>query len=608
MADISRILRTASPALSLGDSARPRNLHLLVASTGSRDTSWAQALVVRLSKSQNIDMRAVVDDPVPRLQQTCTTWHNRSLAIPPPDLLKQQQQQLQPQSAARQAPSELEIYRKQACDLVDWADILVLAPLDADAISKMLAGFADTMLLRILRGWDTSKRILLVPGMSRQCFANHMTQRQLDDIHTNWPWIRTLPPIQWHYDGTADCKRIVQWSGFNEVVHIIRNQADLFSIGRDIDVTAPFNAINGNQRSSHVRLPPELWSMIMDFTGDWELSQALGIYSHNQEPEAWKARKADKTKTPGGLFGIELEDITLRESQAVICHKLSQAPPDFKELTPLTIKLIVRFSLISVLEYLEANRPDLFRAAFDNVSFTLMASAYYGRTDVLDFWKRSPTFKGRHSQLYTVDAVNGASENGFTHVLDWWWRHSGLPMLYTEKALEQASGRGHLRVLEWWRDVTMQDESIAPRPGRSLLVAAQNNQLEVIRWWHTSGIAVAHGDHIPRMASQWGRVDVLELWRQLQGDDKLVYDAEVLTAPTTHQHIDVLSWWIKYARGELPGMEGRKHKVPYRTCTIEEALEDSFGDQNVVRKWWTENGLNLGLRNFEWMKIKYLGF
>ncbi|PHH53669.1 hypothetical protein CFIMG_008157RA00001 [Ceratocystis fimbriata CBS 114723] len=605
MADIPRRLMTASPAtssLSILEPTRPRNLHVLVASTGSRDTSWAQYLVLNLATSQNMDIRAVVDDPVPRLEQACTTWHNRSLAIPPPDLLKQS-----PTDPVQQGPNELEMCRKQACDLVDWADILVLAPLDADGISKMLAGFADTMLLRILRGWDTTKRILLVPGMSKQCISNHMTQRQLNEIHLNWPWVRTLPPIQWHYDPTSDCKRIVHWTGFNEVIHIIRNQAELFSLGCEVDLSLPSRLPDGGQRKSFIHLPPELWSIIMDFTGDWELAQALGIYTTIPEPDAWKCRPINISTPAGQMFGYELENTALRSTEAMVCHKLSQAPPEFTELTPLTIKLIIRFSMVTVLEYLEANRPDLFKA-FDNLSFTMMASAYYGRTDVLDFWKRSPTFKGRHHLLYNSDVVDGASKNGFTRVLDWWWRHSGLPLLYTEAALEQASARGDIRVLTWWREVSMQDESIPPRPGKSLLTATQNNRLDVIRWWAESNIAVAHGDSIPRMASRWGKVEVLELWRQLQGDDKLIYDAEILTAPTTHQHIAVLEWWLRYARGELPGMEGRTHKVPYRTCTIEEALEDSIGDQNAVRNWWTKNGLNLGVRNFEWMTIKYLGF
>ncbi len=74
-----------------------------------------------------------------------------------------------------------------------------------------------------------------------------------------------------------------------------------------------------------------------------------------------------------------------------------------------------------------------------------------------------------------------------------------------------------------------------------------------------------------------------------------------------HSHIMVLDWWKAYAHGALPGMNGRRAKrVEYKTMDIEEALEDTIGDQTTVRKWWAANGLNLGLETSEWMKSRYL--
>ena len=58
--------------------------------------------------------------------------------------------------------------------------------------------------------------------------------------------------------------------------------------------------------------------------------------------------------------------------------------------------------------------------------------------------------------------------------------------------------------------------------------------------------------------------------------------------------------------GESEGDDGagRKHRVEYKTCDIEEALEDAIGDPQPVRRWWARNGLNLGLRTSEWMKSR----
>jgi hypothetical protein len=69
--------------------------------------------------------------------------------------------------------------------------------------------------------------------------------------------------------------------------------------------------------------------------------------------------------------------------------------------------------------------------------------------------------------------------------------------------------------------------------------------------------------------------------------------------------VNVLEWWKQYARGENVG-DGRTQRVEYKTCDIEEALEDAIGDARPVRTWWARNGLNLGVGTSEWMKTKCL--
>ncbi|KAF4829597.1 hypotheticall protein [Colletotrichum tropicale] len=590
-----RITRSASSSSSLHFKPRDRKLHLLVAATGPRDISWAQALVVRLSKSSAIEMRAIVDDTVPRLSQTVITMQNRSMCPPLP-----------PVRAADTDADDIEFYRQQAFELVEWADLMVLAPIDADNISKMMAGIADTFLLEVLRGWDTAKKILMVPGMSTHMWENPVTKRQLNKINSKWTWIRAMTPILWHYDGSPkNPKRIVNWNGFNDVLGIIKNQADLLGLGRDVDVVTHLGYLASGDPRVYSNLPPEIWTIILDYAGDWELAQALGIFTNLPMPHPWTLQPKD-SRDPIKVYEHELEWLVLTCDTTAICKKLLQSPPTLHDLPALVVGLLIKFSLIDVLKWMEANRPDLFKHAFDGKVLPTKASAYFGRPDVLDYWKESKYFRGKHQQSYDAEAVDGASKMGFIQVLDWWWRHSGLPLRFTEAALEQASGKGHLLVLEWWRDAAAQDERIVLRPGKALLWAAQHGQVDVIKWWMASGIPIAHGDGVAKIASRWGQVGVLELWRKLKGDDKLTFDGEVLVQPTIHQHIGVLEWWRKFAYGELDGMEGRKQHVEYRTCDIEEALEDSIGDQEPVRKWWASNGLNLGLRNVEWMRARCL--
>lgn len=498
---------------------------------------------------------------------------------------------------------DLESLQHQAYELVEWADLMVLAPIDADNLAKMMCGITDTLLLEVLRGWDTSKRILLVPGMSTHMWENPVTKKQLSKLHRKWHWIRVMPPILWHYEAmdVTHPKRIVKWDAFNELVGIIKNQADLLSLGHDVDVATQPLASRGKKAKS--TLPPEIWSIIFEYTNDWELAKALDVFTNLEMPTGlgWRLHPRDPNDSLQ-VFTHELEWTLLSADTAAICKKLSEAPSTFHDLSALAIKLIFKFCLKGVLSYIEANCPHVFKC-FDGKTIPTKASAYYGKTEILDWWARSPSFLEKQ---YDAEALDGASKNGYIHVLEWWLR-SGLPLKYTEGSLEQASAKGQLQVLEWWRETSLQTPSIVLKPGRSLLAAAQYGQLEVIRWWADSGITVGHEEGVCKMASRYGQVEVLELWRTLRGDDKISFDVTILMEPTTFSQITVLDWWKKYAHAELPGMDGRKaKKVEYKTMDIEEALEDALGDQTAVRRWWAENGLNLGLGTSEWMKSRYL--
>ncbi|KAK4195200.1 putative decarboxylase [Triangularia verruculosa] len=559
---------------------RPRSLHLLVASNGPRDVAYAQTIAVRLSKESTITTRAIVDDLTHRLAQEITVHQNKSVT-------KETEQ--------------------QAAELIEWADLLVLAPIDADTLAKMMVGVCDNLLLQVLRGWDASKRVLMVPGMTKQMWEGPVTRRQMGKLHRKWGWVRVLPPVLWGYDN-EEKKRVVEWEGFNDLVGIIRNQADLLKVGFNVDVPVGLvvkgDGVVREEKKVRSQLPPELWSMIFEFLGDWELAMSLGVYTTLEMPEGeggWRREPRDKGDTVG-VFMHELEWTLLTADTEEICRKLARAPGQFCDLSALAVHLIFKFSLTGVLDWVEQNSAHLFKC-FDGKTIPTKASAYYGRTDILDWWARSPSFLEKQ---YDCEAVDKASTRGFVHVLEW-WRRSGLPLKYTEAAFEGASSKGHIHVLEWWREASLQNSAVTLKPGKSLLGAAQWGQVEVMRWWEESGIPVGHHEAVCKMASRWGQVEVLEAWRGLKGDDKLEFDNQILMEATYHAHIGVLEWWRGYAHGELPGMAGRKgRRVEYKTMDVEEALEDSLGDQTRVRRWWAENGLNLGLGTTEWMKIKAL--
>lgn len=561
---------------------------MLVAANGQRDVAYAQAIAVRLLKDAQIETRALVDEVPVRLTHEIMVMENRSLTTVAID-------------ADQRTKDAIEAARQTAFELVEWADLLVLAPIDADHLAKMMSGIADTTLLEVLRAWDVSKKILLVPGMSVQMWEHPMTKKQLSKIKRKWNWIKVMSPVLWHYERRGDGKRVVSWDGFNDLVGIIKNQAELMSLGHDVEVAAKQAMHTISPRRVAKTLPPEIWSLIFEHVGDWEIATALNIYTTLEIPAEWKKNRLN-LNDPLEIYMHDLEWLILsRPGSDAICQKLAEAPKGLRYVSSLVVKLIMKFSLVDVLTYLETNLSKVFWASFSAKFLPNKASGVYGRTDILTWWNTSPSFLKKE---YDAEALDNASRMGYVHVLDWWVR-SGLPLKYTEAALESASKEGHLLVLEWWKEAALKDDKIVLKPGRSLLTAAQHGQTAVLRWWEGSGTPVGYSEGVCKIASAHGQTAVLDTWHELKGE-KLSFDSQVLVAPTKQGHIDVLEWWKQYARGEKAGGDGRTHRVEYKTCDIEEALEDAIGDPRPIRRWWARNGLNLGLGTSEWMKIRRL--
>lgn len=515
----------------------------------------------------------------------------------------------------------------RADELVEWTDLLVIACLSAGSLSKMLQGGTDHFLLEVLRSWDVSKKILMIPGMTFAMWENPMTRKQINKIRRKWNWIRVLDPVLWH--GMDDPLSAGQrWAGMDDFVQEVQNQADLISIGHDWEpisgslLHSPISA-----HSSQVQLPSEIWSLIMEHVGDWEVAKSLGIYTDLPTPTEWRTHVPRASSTLADVLrsgDLEWTILVGNYDQVLSWFRLYAIP---KWLSWLCVKLIIKFSRTDLLSYLESNHKDLFWSTFGHTLLPTKASAVFGQIAILDWWHTSPSFLTKE---YNAEALDSASKTGFIRVLDW-WRKSRLPLRYTEAALEQASSRGNLRVLEWWRKASLlqtseartdYDEASAnktpngisatrasrmpsdatqtpPLPllvGKSIIYAAQNGQAATLQWWVNSGIPFGHEASVARIASANGHIDVLQLWKDCKGA-KMQYDNQVLVGPTKNGHVDVLEWWKQ-----------SKYTVEYKTCDIEEALEDSLGGsgEDRIRAWWARNGLNLGVGTSEWMKVKIL--
>lgn len=96
-------------------------------------------------------------------------------------------------------------------ELRRWADILVIAPLSANSMAKMTVGLADSLLLSVVRAWDTTgeiegsrkKRIVLFPAMNTAMWRHPVTRKQIQVLAKDWAideehdgWIELLRPVE----------------------------------------------------------------------------------------------------------------------------------------------------------------------------------------------------------------------------------------------------------------------------------------------------------------------------------------------------------------------------------------------------------------------------
>ena len=84
-----------------------------------------------------------------------------------------------------------------------WADLLVLAPLDANTLAKMAIGLCDNFLTCVYRAWDFQKPVVLAPAMNTLMWEHPATLRHLRQIMSDHGELREENQ-RWGLDGAAE--------------------------------------------------------------------------------------------------------------------------------------------------------------------------------------------------------------------------------------------------------------------------------------------------------------------------------------------------------------------------------------------------------------------
>ncbi|CAG9323713.1 PPCDC [Blepharisma stoltei] len=101
-------------------------------------------------------------------------------------------------------------------NLRKWADILLIAPLDANTLAKMANGLCDNLLTCVVRAWDLSKPMVLAPAMNTMMWENPFTNEHLNKVrevynaHIVGPIAKTLACQETGIGAISDTQEIIR--------------------------------------------------------------------------------------------------------------------------------------------------------------------------------------------------------------------------------------------------------------------------------------------------------------------------------------------------------------------------------------------------------------
>lgn len=103
-------------------------------------------------------------------------------------------------------------------ELRRWAELLVIAPLDANTLTKLAYGMADNCLTCVARAWDRGRPAILAPAMNTLMWEHPATARQLRLLAEDYQ-AGTPPP-------NLDLPALVDWLNLNcPTLHVLYPQS-----------------------------------------------------------------------------------------------------------------------------------------------------------------------------------------------------------------------------------------------------------------------------------------------------------------------------------------------------------------------------------------------
>ncbi|KAM6308903.1 phosphopantothenoylcysteine decarboxylase [Aegotheles albertisi] len=141
-----------------------RNSHLLVGVTGSVAALKLPLLVSELLKIPGLEVKVVTTERAKH-------FYN---AQEIPVTLYSDEDEWQLWRGRSDPVLHIELRR--------WADLMVVAPLDANTLAKLANGICDNLLTCVIRAWDLSKPLLFCPAMNTAMWEHPITAQQVEQL------------------------------------------------------------------------------------------------------------------------------------------------------------------------------------------------------------------------------------------------------------------------------------------------------------------------------------------------------------------------------------------------------------------------------------------
>lgn len=69
-------------------------------------------------------------------------------------------------------------------ELRRWANVFVIAPLDANTLAKLANGICDNLLTCVARAWDMEKPLLFAPAMNTHMYNHPLTKQHITTLES----------------------------------------------------------------------------------------------------------------------------------------------------------------------------------------------------------------------------------------------------------------------------------------------------------------------------------------------------------------------------------------------------------------------------------------